>query len=74
MISIKSIRLAFHISLFLFAFIIFEDKTLSLTDFQITKICRKEKRELTCIKNLQKKKSSLKKGNLIEIPVIPYKK
>ena len=49
------------------------EKSLSITDFQIKKICKKEKRELTCIKNLQKKRSNLQEGNYIEIPVIPYK-
>ena len=50
------------------------EKSLSITDFQIKKICKKEKRELTCIKNLQEKRSNLQKGNYIEIPVIPYKR
>ncbi len=49
------------------------EKSLSITDFQIKKICKKEKRESTCIKNLQEKRSNLQKGNHIEIPVIPYK-
>ncbi len=49
------------------------EKSLSITDFQIKKICKKEKRELTCIKNLREKRSYLQKGNHIEIPVIPYK-
>ena len=67
----------FKINLFLFLFlfttVIFGDKTFSLTDQQIRLICKKEKRESTCIKNLKEKKSNLNKGNLIEIPVIPYK-
>ena len=49
------------------------EKAFSITNFQIKKICRTEKRELTCIKNLQEKRSNLQKGNHIEIPVIPYK-
>ena len=52
----------------------FGDKSFSLTDYQIKKFCKKEKRQTTCIKNLQEKKSNLQKGNLIEIPVIPYKR
>ncbi len=51
-----------------------EGKLYALTDYKIKKICKKEKRELTCIKNLKEKRSNLQKGNLIEIPVIPYKR
>ena len=64
---------ALNISLFLFALVTFSGESFSLTDYQIKKICKKEKRELTCIKNLQKKRSNLQEGNYIEIPVIPYK-
>ena len=66
-------KLALNFSLFLFALFVFSDKSFSLSDYQIKKICKKEKKELTCIKNLQEKRSNLKKGNLIEIPVIPFK-
>ena len=67
--------------LYLFVFLIlatFDEKSFSLTDNQIKKICKKEKkglkeRELNCIKNLIEKRSNLQKGNLIEIPVIPFK-
>ena len=54
--------------------IILEDKSFSLTNYEIKKICKKEKRESICIKNLQEKRSKLQKGDLIEIPVIPYKR
>ena len=37
------------------------------------KICEKERRKSICIENLQEKKINLQKGNLIEIPVIPFK-
>ena len=67
-------KLALNLSLLLFALLTFVDKSLSLTDYQIKKICKKEKREITCIKNLKEKRSNLQKGNLIEIPVIPYKR
>ena len=49
------------------------NKSFSITDYQIKKICKKEKRELTCIKNLREKRINLQEGNYIEIPVIPYK-
>ena len=67
-------KLALNFTLFLFALFVFVDKSFSLSDYQIKKICKKEKKELTCIKILQKKRSDLQKGNLIEIPVIPYKR
>ena len=63
----------FNLCLFLFALFAFNDESLSLTDYQIKKICKKEERELTCIKNLQEKRSNLHKGNKIEIPIKPFK-
>ena len=73
-IGIKTMKLALNLSLTLFALLTFNEKSFSLTNYQIKKICKKEKRELTCIKNLREKKSNLQEGNLIEIPVIPYEK
>ena len=66
-------KLVLNLSLFLLALVIFGDKSFALTDYQIKKICKKEKRELTCIKNLQEIRSNLQKGDPIEIPVKPYK-
>tara|TARA_Y100000994_G_C15274553_1_gene268551 strand:- start:188 stop:394 length:207 start_codon:yes stop_codon:yes gene_type:complete len=67
-------KLSLKLSLLIFALFIIGDKSLSLTDYKIKKICKKEKRESICVKNLQKKRSNLQKGDLIEIPVIPYKR
>ena len=67
-------KFALKLFLFLFALFTFGDESFALTDYQIKKFCKKEKRELTCIKILKEKKSNLQKGNLIEIPVIPYKR
>ena len=67
-------KLALNLFLFLFAFIIFGEKSLSLTDFQIKRICKKEKRELACIKILKGKRFNLQKGKSIEIPIIHYKR
>ena len=67
-------KLALNLSFLLFAILTFGDKSLSITDYQIKKICKKEKRESICIKNLREKKYNLEKGNFIEIPVIPYKR
>ena len=67
-------KLLINIFLIIFALVIFGDKSLSLTDNQIKKVCKREKREVNCIKNLKNKKSNLEKGNLIEIPVIPHKR
>ena len=65
-------KLAINLSLFLFSLVIFGDKSFSLSDYKIKKICEKEIRVSVCVKNLQKKRSDMQKGNLIEIPVIPY--
>ena len=67
-------KLALNLSLFLFVLFTFTEKSFSLTDYQINKLCKKEKRKSTCIKHLQEKRSNLQKGNLIEIPVIPYRR
>ena len=67
-------RLALSLCFFLFGSLIIGDKAFSLTNYQIKKICKKEKRQSTCIKNLQEKRLDLEKGKLIEIPVIHYKR
>ena len=66
-------KLALNLLIFLFAFIILEEKSISLTDNQIEKICKKQRRKLTCKKNLKEKRFNLEKGIQIEIPVLPYK-
>ena len=66
-------KLVLNISMFLLAFFSFSNESFSLTDYQIERFCKKEKRVSLCIKKLQEKRSDLHKGNLIEIPVIPYK-
>ena len=67
-------KIAFNISLFLFTLLIFGDNSLSLTDYQIKKICKKEKKVSRCIKDLQEKRFTLQKDNPIKIPVIPFKR
>ena len=67
-------KLVLHLSSFLITLFIFGDKSFSLTDYQIKKICKNEKKELTCIKNLKEKRSNLQKGDPIEIPVKSYKR
>ena len=62
-----------NISMFLLSYFSFSNESLSLTDYQIKRFCGKRKRVSLCIKSLQEKKSDLKKGKLIEIPVTPYK-
>ena len=66
-------KLVLNFFMFLLAFFSFSNKSLSLTDYQIKRFCSKEKRASTCKKNLREKRDNLEKGNLIEIPVIPYK-
>ena len=70
----KSMKIALNLSLFLFVLVIFGDKSFSLTDYQIKKFCKNEKKESICIRNLREKRFDLNNGKLIEIPVIPYKK
>ena len=67
-------KLTLNLSLAFFALLSFHDKSFSLTNYQINKICEKEKSVSACKKNLQEKRENLQKGNLIEIPVIPYKR
>tara|TARA_B100001029_G_scaffold19392_1_gene12913 strand:- start:335 stop:541 length:207 start_codon:yes stop_codon:yes gene_type:complete len=67
-------KIALRLSFFLFALLTIGEKSFSLTDYQIKKICKKEIRVSTCIKNIKEKRFNLKQGNSIEIPVIPYKR
>ena len=68
------LSLNLYLSLFLFILLAFVEKSFSLTNYEITRICKKEKRVSTCMKNLREKRDNLEKGSLIKIPVIPYKK
>ena len=67
-------KLSLKLFIFLFALFAFGIKSFSLTDYQIKKFCKKEKRESFCIKNMHEKRFNLQKGNRIEIPVKPYKR
>ena len=67
-------RLGKYLFLLLFALFIFQEKSFSLTDYKIKIICSKERKKLDCIKNLKEKRTDLNEGNLIEIPVVPYKR
>ena len=67
-------KLVLNFSMFLLTFFSLSNESFSLTDFQIKKFCKKEKREYLCIKNLKEKRSDLQEGKLIEIPVKPYKR
>ena len=67
-------KLGLYLSFFLLTLLSLGNKSLSLTDYKIKKICEKVKRELTCIRDLEDKRSNLQKGNYIEIPVKTYKR
>ena len=67
-------KLLLNFSMLLLAFFSISSESLSLTDYQIKRFCAKEKRASLCIKNLQKKRSDLQQGKLIEITVTPYKR
>ena len=60
--------------LVLLPFLVFVDKSIALSDYEIRQICQKKRKRLTCIKNLEFKRSSLFEGKRIEIPVIDFKK
>ena len=70
----KQMKFLLNFSMFLLIFFLYSNESFSLTDYQIKRFCAKEKRVSLCIKNLQEKRSDLQKGNLIEIPVTPYKR
>jgi len=65
-------KLLLNFSIFLLAFFSLSNESFSLTDFQIKRFCKKEKRVSLCIKKLQEKRSDLQEGKLVEIPVTPY--
>ena len=65
-------KLVLNFYIFLLAFFSFSNESFSLTDFQIKRFCKKEKRVSLCIKKLQEKRSDLQEGKLVEIPVTPY--
>ena len=66
-------KLVLNLFLFLFSLFLFIDKSFSLTNYQIKRICKDKLRNYICIKNLQEKRSNLQKGKQIEIPVKPYR-
>ena len=67
-------KLVLNCSVFLLAFLLYSNESFSLTNYQIKRFCKNEKRVSLCIKNLKEKRSDLQKGKLIEIPVTPYKR
>ena len=67
-------KLVLNLSMFVFAFFSFSNESFSLTDFQIKRFCKKEKRVSLCIKKLQEKRSELQEGKFIKIHVKPYKR
>tara|TARA_B100001996_G_scaffold29403_1_gene22422 strand:- start:252 stop:458 length:207 start_codon:yes stop_codon:yes gene_type:complete len=60
--------------LFLLAFFINENTVFALNDYEIIKICKKERKKRNCIANLKERNINLLKGNRIKIPVIQFKK
>ncbi len=67
-------KFALNLSLFLLAFFSVSDESFSLTDYEIKRYCKKERRVFSCIKNLEEKRSNIQKGKAIKIPVVPYKR
>ena len=67
-------KLVLNLFMFLLAFLSLSNESFSLTDYQIKRFCKKEKKVSLCIRNLQEKRADLQKGKLIEIPIAPYKR
>ena len=67
-------KLRLYLSFLILVFFSFSNESFSLTDYQIKRYCKKERRVILCIKNLEEKRSDLQKGKRIEIPVSPYKR
>ena len=67
-------KLRLNLFLFLLFLFSFGNESFALTDYQIKRFCKKEKKVYSCIKDLQEKRYYLQKGKLIEIPVSPYKR
>ena len=66
-------KLVLNFYMVLLAFFSYSNESFALTDFQIKRFCKKQKRISLCIKKLQEKRTDLQEGKLIEIPVKPYK-
>ena len=45
----------------------------AISNLQISRICRKERKEKACLKRLKLNRELLDNGQPIEIPVYPYK-
>ena len=67
-------KLVLNLSMFLLAFFSLSNESFSLSNYQIKRYCKKEKKVSSCIKKLQEKRSDLQEGKLIEIPVAPYRR
>tara|TARA_Y100000589_G_C26699917_1_gene445272 strand:- start:66 stop:269 length:204 start_codon:yes stop_codon:yes gene_type:complete len=48
-------------------------KAFPISNYEILKTCRKQRREKACVKRLKINRDLLKRGKPIEIPVYPYK-
>ncbi len=63
-----------NIFFLILTFLIYERETHALTDYQIREICQNIKRKSSCIKDLRDRRYNLRKGNRVDIPVIPFRK
>ena len=63
------------LKVFLLIFFFFGTKleTLSISNYEILKICRSQRMQKRCIKRLKINRELINKGKPIEIQVIPYK-
>ncbi len=66
-------KLIFQLSSITFYFLFLALEIHSISNYEIIKICRAQRRENACIKRLKLNRELIYKGNPIEIPVYPFK-
>ena len=66
---VQTVNCLTYIYIVFICFQIFENKVLSLNDYQIKEFCQKKKLRSSCIKKLREKKYNLLNGERIEIEV-----
>tara|TARA_Y100000589_G_scaffold331952_1_gene388132 strand:+ start:1301 stop:1507 length:207 start_codon:yes stop_codon:yes gene_type:complete len=52
----------------------FYSETFAITNFEIIKICRYQKKRKKCVERLKRNREFLDQGKPIEIPVLPFRK
>ena len=66
-------KLSYKLFLLVLFSIVLTSETYPMSNYQIFKICKRERKEKACIKKLKLKRELIYEGKPIEIPVYPYK-